>query len=126
VWLQLPDTHHHDVPALLPEVLSQPPPPEVPPPSDPQLRREIDSLAAFVARSGPTVEALARRQARQALAAASAVFSSSSSRDETAQQGTEGLPAHEDGRQSLVGTCLICKGMHQHRIQQSLIEVYFC
>lgn len=39
-----------------------PGPPEAPPPSDPELRRHIDTLAAMVARSGPTVEELARKQ----------------------------------------------------------------
>ncbi|KAL6759050.1 hypothetical protein V8C86DRAFT_1390599 [Haematococcus lacustris] len=42
---------------------------EAAPPADPNLHREIDSLAAFVARSGPAVEALARKQARLATVA---------------------------------------------------------
>ncbi len=46
--------------------LPLPPPPEVPPPSDPDLKRTIDSLAAMVARTGPAVETLARKQAQRA------------------------------------------------------------
>ncbi|GIL75324.1 hypothetical protein Vretifemale_5136, partial [Volvox reticuliferus] len=47
-----------------------PPPPEVPPPSDPGLRREVDVLAAIVARSGPALEQIARKQAISAASAA--------------------------------------------------------
>ncbi|EFJ49630.1 hypothetical protein VOLCADRAFT_104208 [Volvox carteri f. nagariensis] len=45
-----------------------PPPPEVPPPTDPGLRREIEVLAAMVARSGSALEQIARKQAAAAAA----------------------------------------------------------
>ena len=51
------------------QVAPLPAPPECPPPADPQLRREVDSLAALAARSGPAVEQVARKQAAAALSA---------------------------------------------------------
>ena len=44
-----------------------PPPPDAPPPSDPSLRAAIDGMAAFVARCGPSFEALAVKRAQRAL-----------------------------------------------------------
>lgn len=66
------NTHTCTPRAPRPQASGLPPPPEVPPPADPQLKREIDGLAALVARSGPAVEALARKQAAAEAAAAAA------------------------------------------------------
>lgn len=40
-------------------------PPQAPPPADAQLHRAIDSLALYVARNGPLVEAIARERQRR-------------------------------------------------------------
>lgn len=66
-----------------------PPPPEVPPPADEALRKEADSLAALVARSGPAVEALARKQARDAARAAAAA-TQNGPQVQTGQPGQDG------------------------------------
>jgi hypothetical protein len=73
-----------------PQPAALPSPPEAAPPADPELRREVEGLAAMVARSGPAMEDLARRQA----AASAANFAAAAAADAESDGGRGG---REDG-----------------------------
>lgn len=85
-----------------------PPAREVPPPSDTQLRREIDSLAALVARSGAAVEHLARRQAAAGEAAAAAASKCGGACYRTKKCNAACCPS------------LILKDLHTHEVKGKL------
>ncbi|GIL51209.1 hypothetical protein Vafri_7283 [Volvox africanus] len=105
-----------------------PPPPEVSPPSDPGLRKEIDVLAAMVARSGPALEQIARKQAISAVSAAAKAAAAGNAAIGAAAIGA-GSEAVERGARTKYSFFVTGNGLDYylwrlHKIQTALAAVH--
>ncbi|GLI62024.1 hypothetical protein VaNZ11_004601, partial [Volvox africanus] len=103
-----------------------PPPPEVPPPSDPELRKEIDVLAAMVARSGPALELIARKQAISAVSAAAKAAAAGNAGSAAIGAGSEAVERGARTKYSffVTGNGLDYYLWRLHKIQTALAAVH--